>query len=168
MTYKYKKGWIIRDGKEQFTFAISSHKLEAYRGGLSKNIMETKDINEYIIFCKNENAKKLVLIDIPQKEFDLIIDNLKDYIEEIEIYYSPLTNNINHDKLSLCKNLSKVLIDCYQAKVFLWDVSKNTLLEKLEIVGIIKLINQERLIMVFECFSASSANCAAPPQEWVI
>jgi len=146
VTYKYKKGWQVSNGKPVFCFAISSNKLEAHRGGLAKIINETENVNDYIEFCKNENAKKIALLDIEQKEFDLIIERLKENIDEIEIYYSNLTTIIHHDKLSLCKKITRVLIECNRGKVALWDVSNNPMLEKLEITGIEKLYNQERLM----------------------
>ena len=48
MTYKYKKGWQVSNGKPLFCFTISSNKLEAYRGGLAKVVNETENINELI------------------------------------------------------------------------------------------------------------------------
>ena len=142
MIYKYKKGKYIKGGKESFCFSVSSNELDFFSGGISKKTHETGDINVYINFCKEENADKIILIDIDQSEYDLIIDSLKDSIKEIELHYIKLTNPINHDKLALCSKLTDVLIECYRGKVLLWNVGCNSALEKLEITGVEKIYNQ--------------------------
>ena len=86
--YKYKKGWSVNKGKPSFCYAISSGKLESYLGGLSKEIIETNNLNDYIEFCLKENAKKIVLVDINQEDFDYILEALSHIIEEIEIISS--------------------------------------------------------------------------------
>ena len=145
MSFTYKKGWQLKNGTHNFCFAISSGKIESFRGGHAKEVLQTEDICEYIDFCKNNHAKKIALIDLPQKDFDFVIDELCDFVEEIELFYSLGSDGANHDKLSKCKNLKKVLIDCCRGTVNLWQVSDNKLLQSLEITGVERLKNQQGL-----------------------
>lgn len=143
--YKYKKGWSVNKGKPSFCYAISSGKLESYLGGLSKEIIETNNLNDYIEFCLKENAKKIVLVDINQEDFDYILEALSHIIEEIEINYCNTKSINNYSKLEKCNKLINVLIYGHRLTVKLWATSNNQLLERLEIIGVNRLLNQDGL-----------------------
>ena len=146
MSFKYKKGLVSKNGIHGFCFAISSGKLEFYHGGLAKVVNETDDIAQFTDFCKSENATSVVLIDLLQHDFDFVVQQLCDIVQEIELHYSfGFKSVINHDNLSKCKNLKSVLIDCCKGEVNLWNVGDNKLLESLEITGVEKLYNQQGL-----------------------
>ena len=143
--YKYKKGWVVKNGNSFFNYAIGNEKLELYQSGKSLTVYETENVTDYIEFCKKDNANRIVLVDIGQEEFNLIIEELSEKIEYLSIWYSPLKEKIDHCFLEKCKNLKRIEIKCYKGSFRLWELKENPILEYLEITGIDKLVNQELL-----------------------
>ena len=147
MHYEFKKGIIFRNGEKHYSYAISEGKMPSFVGGLSLNIEESEDLEEFVSRLEvSDDLEYLTLSNLSQDAFNKILWRIGTRLHELVI--DSLKENPSMFDLRFinqCNNLKRLKINILNGILILWNSKKTTKLRDLEIVNAKGLLNQESL-----------------------